>query len=157
MALSVRVTSDSLTQCIKEIRLFDGKSRLAAEKGITKGLKMMVRDAKSKVRVRTGNLRRSIHSSFNKNKVEGKLYGGDKQAYHGHLIEYGVKAVTVRPKKSRFLVFPGTRAYRGKVIKALKANLPRRKAYPFLIPAVENNTENMVSIIRSEIKKAASK
>ena len=153
MALTVRVTSDSMTKALKSIAILDGESRLAIESGMKRGMGIMVRDAKKHVPVKTGKLLRSIHYSYNKNKVMGKIYGGDKRARHGHLIEYGVRGMNIVPKIKPYMIFKGTHQWKGKWIRAKHVSVPRRAAHPFLIPAVENNTDNMVNAIKTKMKK----
>jgi HK97 gp10 family phage protein len=60
-----------------------------------RGAEAVKRDAKARVAVLTGNLRNRIHTD---RQVEGTyVLGGDKEAWYGHLVEFGTTHSAAQP------------------------------------------------------------
>ena len=138
-----------LTRCIKQIKAFDGRSRLGVEKALKNGTRRVRDGAARRVAVRSGELKRSLRSGFSKAKLEGVVKA--KQPY-AHLVEYGAKACFAKPKKS------GIRAlkihFKGKTVYSKSARIPERKARPFLAPAFEAEAPRIIADVKKEIENA---
>jgi hypothetical protein len=139
--LEITPSNKELQEALKSISIYDAKSRLRIEAAVEKSVKEMARLAKSRVPVESGALRKSVFSSFHKIGCVG--YFGAK-APHAHLVEFGVKAVTVKPKKKKWLRFNDGYTY------TKWSNLPARRGRPFVRPSYEQERPELIR----EIKKA---
>ena len=143
MRLEITPTNKELQEALKSISIYDAKSRLRIEAAVEKSVKEMARLAKSRVPVESGALRKSVFSSFHKIGCVG--YFGAK-APHAHLVEFGVKAATVKPKKKEAL-----RTADASLIRfSEKAKIPARGGRPFVRPSYEQERPELIR----EIKKA---
>lgn len=77
----------------------------------------VVNAAKARVPVKTGRLRNAIHAEMEVEATRGRVvtwvYGGDSQAWYGHIVEHGSRKSPAHP----FLA-PALEASRGKIIGA---------------------------------------
>lgn len=129
--LDITPSNKELREALSSISIYDGKARLRIESAVDTTVKEMARLAREKVPVRSGELKKSIFSSFKKVGCVG--YFGAK-APHAHLIEMGVSASQVQPKKKRALRIIDTSVIRftNKTI-----DIPARRGRPFIRPAYE--------------------
>lgn len=91
------LSDEELTKCLKQIKAFDGKTRLGVEKALRNGTKRVRTGAARRVAVRSGTLKRSLRSGFSRAKLEGVIRA--KQPY-AHLVEYGAQGFFTKPKKA---------------------------------------------------------
>lgn len=143
MRLDIKPSNKELQNALKSISAYDARSRLRIEAAVERSVKEMARLAKSRVPVQSGGLKKSVFSSFHKIGCVG--YFGAK-APHAHLIEFGVKALTILPKKKEAL-----RTVDSSVIRfAEKVDIPVRGNRPFIRPSYEQERPELIR----ELKKA---
>lgn len=73
-----------------------GEIPVRVDRAVHKGMKLVERDAKARVPVRTGRLKRSI--AIHKITMgEYVVSAGDRDAFYAHMIEYGTVHHAARP------------------------------------------------------------
>lgn len=126
--LEIIPANKELQDALNSISAYDGKARLRIEAAVEKTVKEMSRLAREKVPVKSGGLKKSIFSSFQKRGCTG--YFGAK-APHAHLIELGTDSYRVKPKNKKWLKFNDGHTY------TKWSNIPSRRGRPFIRPAYE--------------------
>ena len=101
---TVKVPEGELSKAIGQISAWDGKSRLRVEGALRRGTSGVAREARQRVPVRTGKLKKSIKTRFSAVKLEGQVYSNVPYA---HLVEFGSRAHTVKPQKKKARDFSG--------------------------------------------------
>ena len=119
--------------------------RLRVEDALRKGTRLVRREAMQRVPRHTGRLRKSIKTRFSSAKLEGQVYSNEP---HAHLVEFGARAVIVRPKRKKALRFPLDGGYRFSKI----AVIPKRKGKPFLKPAYEAVEPQIIQDIKKALR-----
>ena len=71
MKFYAKVTSNDLTKALSDISAWDGKTRLAIENVLQDSTKNIARGAKQKAAQRSGKLKKSIKTGFDRRKPEG--------------------------------------------------------------------------------------
>ena len=99
---TVKVPEGELSKAIRQISAWDGKTRLRVEAALKRGTQAVYREARQRVPVRTGKLKKSIKTRFSTVKLEGQVYS---HVPYAHLVEFGSRAHTVKPKKKKALRF----------------------------------------------------
>ena len=100
---TVKVPEGELSKAIRQISsAWDGKTRLRVEAALKRGTNAVYREARQRVPVRSGKLKKSIRQRFSTVKLEGQVFSNQPYA---HLVEFGSRAHTVRPKKKKALRF----------------------------------------------------
>lgn len=141
----VKTDNGSLNRAIRSISAYDGKTRLKVENIVRKGTQTIGRDARRKAPVRTGGLKKSIHTSFRSRTVTGEVKA---LAPHAHLVEYGVKSAVAVPKKKKALRIVDASAIRY----ACRAKIPARRAHPFMKPAYDSNEGKILNDVERAVK-----
>lgn len=139
---------DGLKEAVESIKFYDTKAQLGVSDAISNGVKKINRLAKQRVRVRTGKLKKSGRSSFDKKTLAGKVAFRSPIA---HLEEFGAKASKLAPKNKKALTIGGGST--GPVKLSKKATVPARAGRPFLFPSYQETKGE----IESDIKEAISK
>lgn len=93
-------------------------------------------EARLRVNVKTGNLRRSIRISVNKIDKDTMLAKVQSDAPHAHLVEFGHNIVFLNKKTGKKFIFGRTREF------------------PFMSPAFEYTSDKMMNVLTQEIKEA---
>lgn len=146
MKFYAKVTSNDLTKALNGISAWDGKTRLGIENALQDGTKNIARGARQKVSQRTGKLKKSIKSGFDRRKQEGTVRA---KTPYAHIVEFGAKAHVVRPKNKKAL----TVAAEGEVIFRKSAKIPARKGRPFIEPSFEAEEPKIVSSMKKVLNK----
>ena len=97
---TVKVPAGELSRAIKQIKAWDGRTRLRVENALRKGTRLVRREAMQRVPKDTGRLRKSLKTRFSSSKLEGQVYSMEP---HAHLVEFGARAVIIRPKRKKAL------------------------------------------------------
>lgn len=105
---------------------------------------LAVREAKSLVPRRTGNLGRTIRlGAVTPDSVE-VLAGGKLKVGYAAAVEFGTKPHVIRPRRARVLAWGGGRTLAGNLRKGQRATSfatmvhhPGTKAKPYLIPGIK--------------------
>lgn len=126
--IHIKPSIPALKAAIDSLNIYDAKKRIALEDAIEQSTKDMAKEAKTRVPVDTGKLKKSIFSKMNRQAFTG-WFGA--KANHAHLIEFGAKASKESPATKKALVFS---AGSGQVF-SKSANIPARPAQPFIKPA----------------------
>lgn len=126
---TVKVPEGELSKAIGQISAWDGKSRLRVEGALRRGTSGVAREARQRVPVRTGKLKKSIKTRFSAVKLEGQVYSNVPYA---HLVEFGSRAHTVRPKKKKALRF-----FKGGPVFTKRSRIPAQAGKPFFKPSYD--------------------
>ena len=145
MRLEITPSNKELHDALKSISIYDAKSRLRIEAAVEKSVKEMARLAKSRVPVKSGALKKSVFYLIQKAGPVG--YFGAK-APHGHLVEFGVKASTVRPKNKGVL----RTVYSSIVSFITKADIPARGSRPFIRPSYEQERPELIRELKRAVQ-----
>ena len=146
MKFYAKVTSNDLTKALGSISACDGKTRLAVENALQNGTKAVARGANQRVAQRSGKLKKSIKTGFDRRKPEGMVRA---KTPYAHIVEFGSKSYTVRAKNKKALTIPGGSA----LVLRKSAKIPARKGRPFIKPAFEAEEPKIVSNIRKVLNK----
>ncbi len=95
-----KVTSSDLTKAMSNISAGDGETRLAIENALQDSTKNIARGAKQKVAQRSGKLKKSIKTGFDRRKPEGLVKA---KTPYAHIVQFGAKAHIVRAKNKKAL------------------------------------------------------
>lgn len=142
----VNVRNSDLAQCLKQLSAFDGKSRLGVEQAMANAVRRIKSGAVRRVAVASGKLKKSIRSSFSKPKLLGIVRA---RAPHAHLVEFGAKGATVKPKRKKALRLAVADGYKF----MRKAKIPERKSRPFIMPAYEAEKGKLIADVKAVIRK----
>lgn len=137
----VHVDNSDITKALERIQLYSKKMPLAVENAVSGSAKAIARGGKQRVRVKSGKLKKSIGSSFDLKKCEGKAF---VKMPHAHLIEFGAKASVAKPKAKKALKINGK--FFG------KAKIPERRAFPFMKPAYEEEKPALLKKIKEAVQ-----
>lgn len=139
---TVKVSEGELSKAIRQISAWDGKNRLRVEGALKRGTSGVAREARQRVPVRTGKLKKSIKTRFSAVKLEGQVYSNVPYA---HLVEFGSRAHTVKPQKKKALRF-----FRDGPVFTKRARIPAQSGKPFFKPAYDYVEPQLIR----EVKKA---
>lgn len=142
MKFYAKVTSNDLTKALGSISAWDGKTRNTLQNGT----KAVARGAKQRAAQRSGKLKKSIKTGFDRRKPEGMVRA---KTPYAHIVEFGSKSYTVRAKNKKALTIPGGSA----LVLRKSAKIPARKGRPFIKPAFEAEEPKIVSNIRKVLNK----
>lgn len=146
MKIYMKVDSSAISNALKEIHAWDGKARLRVEDAVKRGTKNVRRDAAQRAAVRSGKLKRSLKTRFRASKCTGEVY---TRLPYAHIVEYGAKAHEVKPKRKKALRFYKN----GKAIFAKRVKLPKFIARPYLKPAYDYISPDIVKNIKKAVRK----
>lgn len=143
MRFTVGVPEDELRKTLRRISVWKARKILEAENILREGTRRVAAGARHRVPADTGRLRKSIRWGFSAAKAEGTVYTAVPYA---HLVEFGSRAFTARPKRKKALMFENG----GETAFAKKADVPARSAKPFMKPAYDCESP----AIAAELKRA---
>lgn len=146
MEIDVGARNEDIRKTLNQIAFYDGKARLRVEAALAKGAHDMAKDAKAKVPVDSGVLKRSVFSNFKKVGLEA-TFGAKKP--HAHLIEYGVKQSSAAPKRKKAMRIADTIAIR---YTRKSVIIPARPAHPFIEPAFESGVSDVVRDVKKAVQ-----
>jgi len=135
-----------LTKALGSISAWDGKTRLAVENALQNGTKAVARGAKQRVAQRSGKLKKSIKTGFDRRKPEGMVRA---KTPYAHIVEFGSKSYTLRAKNKKALTIPGGSA----LVLRKSAKIPARKGRPFIEPSFEAEEPKIVSSMKKVLNK----
>ena len=138
----VHVDNSDITKALERIQLYSKKMPLAVENAVSGSAKAIARGGKQRVRVKSGKLKKSIGSSFDLKKCEGKAL---VKMPHAHLIEFGVAASMSKATKKKSLKANGK--FMGKSVR-----IPARRAFPFMKPAYEAEKPVLLKKIKEAVQ-----
>jgi len=130
-----------LKDAVAKIGTYDIKTTAKIEQSIANSTKAIEKGAKSRVRVRTGNLKKKISSRFDRGTLTGRV---SAKTPYAHLVEFGAKAASVRPVTKKALLFKG--GY------SAKANVPARTARPYMRPSFEEEKPNLIRNVKKAVQ-----
>ncbi|MDR3349326.1 MAG: HK97 gp10 family phage protein [Acidaminococcales bacterium] len=126
---------------------YDYKVQLVAEEAINKGIKNISRLAKNRVPVRSGKLKKSGRSRFDKKNMSGRA---QFNASYAHIVEFGAKGHKVKPKNKKAMTVKG----QGETtLTSKEASVPALPARPFLFPSFQEEVPSIEKEIREAMKK----
>lgn len=133
-----------LSQTLNQISAYDGKTAMKIENVVQKSTHNIRDGAKQRVPVRSGDLKKSISARFDSRTITG--YVAARKPY-AHLVEFGAKGGTVKPKIKKALTVPGSETGF-----ATRAKIPQRREHPFMRPAFENEKANLIKGLKEAVK-----
>ena len=142
---TVKVPAGELSRAIKQIKAWDGRTRLRVENALRKGTRLVRREAMQRVPKDTGRLRKSLKTRFSSSKLEGQVYSMEP---HAHLVEFGARAVIIRPKRKKALRIPLADGYKFMKI----AVVPKRVGKPFLKPAYDYVEPQIIQDVKKALR-----
>lgn len=96
--MKVTYSSDGTTEILGSLGRLKSEQLLTARDVCKQAARDIVNDARSRVPVRTGKLRRAIHHAIKTRKGEFEIgFGWRAKAYYGFFIEYGTKRQAAHP------------------------------------------------------------
>lgn len=127
---------------LAEISKYDATTQDKIRSAVQTSTARIAAGARQRVRVKSGMLMKNITMSYDSAKNEGEVHA---KTFYAHFLEFGAKAVTVKPKTKK--------ALHGGVIAgfASHVNVPARVARPFLGPAFEEEKPNLIKAIEDAI------
>lgn len=159
MRIEVSASNAAIRDAVNNIKLYDAKSRLGLERAIQNATRRIAYRAKKNApKGPTGNLRKSIRSSFSAKALRGEIKAMRPEGSHAHLIEYGVSAhrTYLTGRKSK----PGHPAkvlrfkYGGKTVYARSTQIPGIPARPFMTPAYKAEEPQLLEDIAAVMRGA---
>lgn len=121
----VNFSVPELQTATQNLSAYDGRIAGKIEDAVSTATKNISTGARQRVPVRSGDLKKSIRSRFDKKSITG--YVSAKQ-YYAHMIEFGVKAC---PSK----------------------NIPARPAKPYMKPSFEAEKPKLINDIKQAVSK----
>ena len=152
MSRGFRVYFDvpELEQTLGQLKAYDGKAALKVEEAVSTSTKNIAKGARQRVPVRSGKLKKSIRSRFDKRAVTGYVQARQP---HAHLVEFGAKGATVEPKSKKALKIPWSGGMGvGGTYFAASAKIPARKERPFMRPAFEDEKPELIKALKEAVK-----
>ena len=86
--IGVEVPANEVAKVLREIDRMKPQARRAVVNSLQKSTKAIARGARSRIRSKTGNLRKRIKVKVDTDKLEGTV---KSTSPHTHLVEYGTK------------------------------------------------------------------
>lgn len=146
LKIHMKVDRAQLTDVLKNISVWDGKTRLLVEGEIKKGTKDIKRYASQRVNKSSSKLKKSLKTRFKMAKCEGHVF---TKIPYAHIVEYGAKSHEIKAKNKKSLRFiKGNRE-----IFAKKVNVPKYVARPYLKPAYDYISPNIVKNMKRIVKR----
>lgn len=139
----VKFSVPELQQAMDKISAYDGRTAGKIEEAVSASTKAISKGAKQRVPVRSGKLKKSIGSRFDKKTVAG--YVSAKTPY-AHLVEFGAKTRTITSKSPMMIDENGIRRF------AMSAKIPKRNEKPYMRPAFEDERPNLIKNITQAVK-----
>lgn len=157
MRVDVTASSAAIRKALGDISIYDAKSRLGLERAISNATRRIAYRTRANVPIGpTGNLRKSIYSSFSRVRCAGEVGAARTEDSHAHLVEYGVRAhrTFLTGKHS----YPPAKALRfmsgGKTVFARVTHIPKIPARPFMAPAYKAEEPKLIDEIAKVMKEA---
>lgn len=156
MARGFRVSMSvpELGEAIHKIGAYNTKAAQRIEDAVESSTRAIAAGERQRVSVRTGRLKKAISSRFTRKTVSGLAIARKPYA---HLVEFGAKAATAKPKKAKAMkivdkeMVAGTGGQFGTAF-ASSAHIPSRRARPFARPAFEAEKPNLLRKIAEAVK-----
>ncbi|MBR4401029.1 MAG: HK97 gp10 family phage protein [Synergistes sp.] len=153
MKVDVSASSAAIRDAVNSIKMYYGKSRLGLERIIANATRRIAyRTKQNAPKGPTGNLRKSIESSFSAKALRGEIKA---VMPHAHLVEYGVRAhrTYLTGKHSS----PPAKVLRfksgGKTVFARSTRIPAIHARPFMGPAYKAEEPRLISEIETLLRR----
>lgn len=141
----VKFDVPEIQNTLNQVSSYKGKTLSKIENAVQRSTKAIRKGAVSRIHSETGKLKKKTTSSFDKKTVTGTIRSKSPVA---HLVEFGAKATTVTSKSKKALTIDefGNRNY------ARKANIPVRRARPYMRPAFEDEKPTLIRGLEDAVK-----
>jgi HK97 gp10 family phage protein len=96
-SIKVSVGTEGFYGLTEHLRKLPAEIKAKARKAVATELKAAREDAKERVPVRTGKLKKSIRVKMSKDGIAGELKAGGPGAHHAHLVERGTRRTRAKP------------------------------------------------------------
>lgn len=160
-SLTIVGSIEGLDEAIKDLESYDTESGKKIRKAISRGGRKVASQARFRVPVRSGKLKKFIKARFDANRIESVVKAGTRYA---HLVEYGAAATAVRAKRQKNLVMRWyDRAGRARFAAMGKSptggtvKIPKRHAQPFMEPSFRSVKPRIISEIAKVLKEMPKK
>lgn len=135
-------TIDGLDDALRNIAAYNTKTLIGLEESVRDAGVNIAGKARLAVNVRTGRLRRSIKSNFNRTKMQTTI---QTKVPYAHLVELGAAATIIKPKKRKFLKIPSSS---GNYFVSRPIHIPARPARPFMNPAYQSEKPKLEARVK---------
>lgn len=132
-AFTVNLGINDLQRTLGAFHTYDAKTQEKLRSTVQTSTSAIMLGAKRRARVRSGRLVKNISMTYDGAKNIGIVRA---KSPHAHLVEYGARAAKVRPEQKKALTIGDGFA--------ASANIPARKACPFMRPAFEDEKPNLI-------------
>jgi HK97 gp10 family phage protein len=132
---------EEIQRAFKDIDNYDDKTQAKIRSAIRSGTENIMRGAKSRIRVHTGNLMKSVKMEYDAAHNRGFV---KSDAPHAHLLEKGTRAAFIVPKRKKALLING-KFY-------ASAFTAAKKARPFMKPAFDEEKPKVIKAVEEAIK-----
>lgn len=136
-AFTVNLGINDLQRSLGAFKTYDAQTQDKLRSTVQSSTANIMVGAKRRVRVKSGDLIQHITMAYDGARNIGTVRA---KSPHAHLVEYGARAVKERPENKKAL---HSAALTGTGF-ATSANIPARRAYPFMRPAFEDEKPNLV-------------
>ncbi|MDT8900069.1 HK97 gp10 family phage protein [Anaeroselena agilis] len=144
-SFTVNLGINDLQRTLGAFKSYDAKTQERLRATVQSSTSAIMLGAKRRARVRSGGLVKNISMTYDGTRNIGTVRA---KSPHAHLMEYGARAAKVRPDRKKAL---HSSALTGSGF-AASANIPARKAYPFMRPAFEDEKPNLVRSAAAVVK-----
>lgn len=132
---------DEVQKAFRDIDRYDEKAQAKIRTAIRSGTENIMRGAKSRIHVHTGNLMKSVSMEYDEKHNRGFV---KSDAPHAHLLEKGTMAAFIVPKKKKALKI-GARF-------AASAFTVAKRARPFMKPAFDQEKPKIIREVEEAVK-----
>lgn len=140
-AFTVNLGINDLQRTLGAFKTYDAQTQERLRSTVQSSTSAIMLGAKRRARVRSGKLVKNISMSYDGARNIGTVRA---KSPHAHLVEYGARGMREIPSRKKALTINGGFA--------ASANIPARKAYPFMRPAFEDEKPNLVKATGAAVK-----
>lgn len=119
----VNFSCPEIKNAISNLKSYDTKTAMKIEQAVSSSTKTIGKEARTRIPVRTGKLKKSVRTNFNITKCEGTVKA---KQYYAHFVEFGAKA---------------------------SGNIPKRNEQPYMRPSFEAEKPNLIRNIEEAVKR----
>ena len=141
---TVKVPEGELSKAIRQDFCLGWEDKTSGGSSPEKRANAVAREARQRVPVRSGKLKKSIKTRFSTVKLEGQVYSNVPYA---HLVEFGSRAHTVRPKKKKALRF-----FKGGPVFTKRSRIPAQAGKPFFKPSYDYVEPQLIRDVKKAVR-----
>lgn len=121
---NVHFDCPELRNVLRNIDRYNARTAVNIENAVSASTKNIAKGCRQRVPKRTGDLKKSIRSSFDIRKIQGTVRAKE---FYAHFVEFGAKAVPAK-------------------------NIPQRNERPYMRPSYEEEKPNLIRGITEAVR-----